>query len=84
MSWNYRVVRNAEGLRIFDVYYDSEGSPVGTNASPTYVYGESVEDLRDQLMLMLEALKEPVLSESEIGGGGNAPNPYQRTASGGR
>ena len=68
MSWNYRVVRDDDGLRIFDVYYDEAGNPIGSNATPTYVYGETVEDLREQMNLMLEALALPILEEKDIGG----------------
>jgi hypothetical protein len=68
MSWNYRVVRNGHGLRIFDVYYDGAGRPISTHSVPTYVAGESVDDLADQLALMRDALAKPILDESEIGG----------------
>ena len=67
MSWNYRVVRNEHGLRIFDVYYDEAGAPIATHEAPTYVYGETVDDLKAQLALMLEALDKPVIEEREIG-----------------
>jgi len=68
-SWNYRVVRDQDGLRIFDVYYDDDGLPISTNAAPTYVYGETLDALNAQLQLMLEALKRPVLDDAEIGVG---------------
>ena len=67
MSWNYRVVRIDGHLRIFDVYYDDAGMPVGRHAEPTYVYGDAVEDLAEQLSCMAEALKQPVLDDREIG-----------------
>ena len=67
MSWNYRVVRGADGLRIFDVYYNEAGKPIGSNLAPTYVYGDTVDDLRAQLSLMIEALSEPVLDDVDIG-----------------
>lgn len=67
MSWNYRVIRNVDGLRIFDVYYNEEGQPVGSNVAPTYVYGETVDALKAQLALMLEALEHPILEERDVG-----------------
>lgn len=67
MSWNYRVVRNEDGLRIFDVYYDESGKPIGSNAAPTHVYGDSVDDLREQMNLMLDALALPILEKTDIG-----------------
>ena len=63
------MVRGEDGLRVFDVYYDESGAPVATNASPSYVYGESLQDLDAQLDLMRQALTLPVLDEAEIGGG---------------
>jgi len=68
-SWNYRVVKGANGLRIFDLYYDDAGRPTSTHATPSYVYGETLEDLNAQLQLMNEALTRPVLDEAEIGHG---------------
>ena len=67
MSWNYRVVQSAVGLRIFDVYYTDDGRPIAVNATPSYVYGSTVDDLRAQLALMAEALQQPILNEAEIG-----------------
>jgi len=72
MSWNYRVIRNVDGLRIFDVYYNEAGQPVGSNVSPTYVYGETVDDLKVQLALMLEALERPILEERDVGSQGES------------
>jgi len=62
------MVRNENGLRIFDVYYDEAGNPIGSNAAPTYVYGDTVEDLREQMTLMLDALTRPILEQKDIGG----------------
>jgi hypothetical protein len=67
MSWNYRVVRNGDGLRIFDVYYDDTGRPISTHSVPTYVAGQNVGELEGQLTLMRDALAKPILDESEIG-----------------
>jgi hypothetical protein len=69
MSWNYRVVRGAQGLSIFDVYYDAAGKPVSTHVAPTYVCGESIDELKSQIELMRAALSEPILDEAEIGCG---------------
>lgn len=67
MSWNYRIVKGKDGLRIFDVYYNEAGLPISTHEVPTYVYGETVDDLSEQLALMSEALALPILDENEIG-----------------
>jgi hypothetical protein len=62
-------VKGADGLRIFDVYYDDAGRPNSTHATASYVYGETLDDLNAQLRLMNEALTRPVLHEAEIGSG---------------
>jgi hypothetical protein len=67
MTWNYRVVRCEDGLRVFDVYYNEAGAAIGSGAAPAHVYGETIEDLKDQFALMLEALEQPILEEDEIG-----------------
>ncbi|MFZ5635707.1 MAG: hypothetical protein ACOY82_03900 [Pseudomonadota bacterium] len=66
MTWNYRVVRGDAGLRIHDVYYDESGNPTARHETPTYVYGDTVEELRSQMMSMLEALDAPVVDECEF------------------
>lgn len=71
MTWNYRVVRSKEGLRIFDVYYDDAGHAIATHVQPTYVYGETVEEMKEQLELMLGALAKTILEEDEIGASTN-------------
>lgn len=71
-SWNYRVVRTEDGLRIFDVYYDDNGVPIATHVSPTYVYGDTIEEMKEQMDWMLSAFTRPILDESEIGSPVNA------------
>lgn len=68
-SWNYRVVRGADGLRIFDVYYDDSGQPVSANVSPTHVHGDTLDALDNQLQLMRESLARPILDDVDIGAG---------------
>ena len=70
MNWNHRIVRMNEGLQIFDVYYDEFGTPISTSATPSTVYGETVEELREQLGLFAKALSLPILEESAIGSKG--------------
>jgi hypothetical protein len=67
MTYNYRVVKEDDDLRIYDVYYNEQGDPIATHTGPTFVYGETVEDLRVQLQLMLDALDMPVLEMRTIG-----------------
>jgi hypothetical protein len=66
--WNYRVVECDDDLRIYDVYYDDAGKAISRHIEPTYVYGESIDDLRAQLQLMLAALEVEPLQDAAIGG----------------
>ncbi|WP_255988371.1 hypothetical protein [Chitinolyticbacter albus] len=65
--WNHRVVRCDGELRIFDVYYDDLGRPVARSVTPTWLSGESLDELYAQLQLIEEALGRPILNDSEIG-----------------
>ncbi len=67
MTFNYRVVKEDGDLRIYDVYYNEQDEPIAIHTVPAYVYGQTVEDLRAQLHLMLEALDVPVLDMRSIG-----------------
>jgi len=70
MNWNHRMVRTSEGLQIFDVYYDEFGRPISTSATPSTVYGETVEELQEKLGLLARAISLPILEESAIGSNG--------------
>ena len=66
MSWNHRVVRLDNHLRIYDVYYDDGGRPISRHEAPTYVSGETIEELREQLQLLERAIALPVLNNEDI------------------
>lgn len=63
MPWRYRVMKHDEGaseppyLAIHEVYDD----PPGWTTNPVSVGGESIEELREVLIMMRRALAEPVL-----------------------
>ena len=67
MTWNYRVVSYEDHLRIYDVYYDDNGKPTGRHEQPTYIYGDTIGSLREQIDWILEAFNKPILEDSEIG-----------------
>lgn len=80
--WNYRVVRklnqehDVEGtlldevyeFTIHEVYYNHEGTPRAWSTEPDTPYGESVEELADDLRRMQEAFTRPVLKYTEMPG----------------
>jgi urate oxidase len=64
MSWNYRVMKQVfdgdDFLQIHEVYYDKKNKKSWTVNGVT-VAGESIEELRDVLNKMLEALDKEIL-----------------------
>ena len=64
MSWNYRVMKQVfdgdDFLQIHEVYYDKKNKKSWTVNGVT-VAGESIEELRDILNNMLEALDKEIL-----------------------
>jgi hypothetical protein len=64
--WNYRVVKTTdevtkeEYLEIKEVYYDAVGTPMGYCDSD--VSGESLQEIRSTLELMMSALDKPMLN----------------------
>ena len=76
MSWNYRVlVKRVEGYEnipeeqygIHEVYYDDNDIPHTCTESPCDPYGETVEELKDNMIQMMGALLKPTLEYDDIG-----------------
>ena len=65
--WNYRVVRSGDQLKVFDVYYDDEGRANGRSQKPSFLYGESIEELREQLRMIEGAFELPILGVEDFG-----------------
>jgi DNA topoisomerase VI subunit A len=63
-GWNYRVVKvTKDGESYFsirDVYYGGEGYGYGANPQPAM--GETVDELRHDLELMLKAFNRPIMA----------------------
>ena len=70
MTWNYRIVSEkapeGEFLQLYEVYYDDDGKIKGMTENAMKPYGESVEELQNDLEYMMEALKQPVLDMKEL------------------
>lgn len=69
-GWNYRVMKQVfdgdDFLQIHEVYYDEKNKKSWTVNGVT-VAGESIEELRDVLNKMLEALDKEILDYGGIG-----------------
>ncbi len=65
-TWNYRVFKavhaGVEEFSIREVYYDKAGNVSGYTKSAVDPYGQSIQELRDDLHKMLEATDKGVLS----------------------
>lgn len=61
MTWNYRVMRCKGEFAIYEVYYNETGKICGYGEKPTFPRGESLEDLREDLLRYAEASEEPIL-----------------------
>lgn len=70
MSWNYRVVKHEDEHEVWyglhEVYYDEEHNPDGFSEKPIDPRGTTVEELRGDIDLMLQAFNRPVLDYGEL------------------
>ena len=63
--WTYRIVRRGKYLSICEVYY-TNGKACGLcEATPG---GDTIDELRQDLEYMCDALRLPIMDISEIGG----------------
>jgi hypothetical protein len=63
--WNYRVIKHTfEGddyYRVHSVYYENADTPIGVSKDSVHPHGDSVDELRADIELMLLAFSLPVL-----------------------
>lgn len=73
--WNYRVLERETDygettLAVYEVYYDSDGNPVGHTQEPIApevdAEFENVEDLKKVLEAMKQAADKPVLEYDSL------------------
>jgi hypothetical protein len=63
MSWNYRILKDATGYSIREVYYTSEQMIFAWSQDSCDPYGETLEELKADYELMRRAFYQPVLKE---------------------
>lgn len=74
--WNYRVIRKPydykdlvfEEYNVHEVFYDDNGNIESWTTEPISPYGDTLEELKNTLEKMLEALEKPILQEDETNG----------------
>lgn len=68
LHWNYRVVERDEYFGIYEVYYDEDGEISTWTVAAVEPRGETVAELKEDLMHMQQALDAPVLKWDETTG----------------
>lgn len=66
MTWNYRIVREPEGLFIREVFYLDNGEIGGCSQDPITPFGHDLQDLTNDLATLQAALQLPILNLDEI------------------
>jgi hypothetical protein len=70
MTWNHRVVKYKTrnlfgdpdvGYAIHEVFYDNDGNVQGMTANAVSPWGDTKDELRLELLRMIEALEKPDL-----------------------
>lgn len=66
--WNYRVVEKpGDGFTICEVYYKSDHKTVfHFSVTPVLPFGRSVDELKNDYGMMLQAFGWPVLQHDEL------------------
>lgn len=66
MTWNYRIVEQTEEnggsfFGIHETYYDDDKNIVGVSQSSISMWGESIDDLAQQIDMMSTAFDKPLI-----------------------
>lgn len=68
-EWNYRVVKKESELgpyyQIYEAYYEADGELITTTVDPIAPMGDSVEGLKRDIELMLQAFARDIIKEDE-------------------
>ena len=72
MSWDYRVVitrddSNNEHYGVHEVYYNDNGNIRDCTQTSCEPYGETLEELKDNILQMRAAFLEPVIEYDDVG-----------------
>lgn len=63
--WNYRILRKVyegeEHFSLHEVYYDDDSNPNACSIDPVSPFGETPEELKKDLELMIRAFDKPIM-----------------------
>ncbi|HEY0097930.1 MAG TPA: hypothetical protein VGB76_03150 [Pyrinomonadaceae bacterium] len=65
-TWNYRVARRNGEYGVYAAYYNDDGTIVSLSRDPLSPTGDSPDELRTQLELLLESLDAEVVDYASI------------------
>ena len=69
MSWNYRVMKSKDGeddwYQIHEVYCDEYNNVSGWTKNGATVSGNTIDEVRSSLKLMLASLNKEVLNQNK-------------------
>ncbi len=72
MSWNHRILRRTfEGetfYAVHEVYYDENGNPNGCTDESVSPKGETMDELRSDILSFHDALTKPILNYEDFPG----------------
>jgi hypothetical protein len=68
MSWNYRVMSldGGKSFGIHEVYYDPDNKPKAYTLNSVRPFGESLDELRKDISLMLKAAEKPIMTPQDF------------------
>lgn len=72
--WNHRVIRKHDSdsdtvsYQIHEVYYADDGSIEQWTEDPVQPFGETAEELREEIRFFLQAFRRPILEWKEVDG----------------
>lgn len=81
ITWNYRMFRDPDGFCIREVFYLENGEIGGCRQEPIAPFGETLEELIDDINTIKEALSLPILTLEEVDASA-AKNPKPKTPTG--
>jgi len=65
VTWDYRIINTAGELAIHEVYYDKKGR-VTAYTKPIALYGDTLEELIEDMSWQQAALFHPILDEKKL------------------
>jgi len=74
MKWNYRVLRHTDGgvdsneeyFMVHEVYYEDDGKPSICTSNECKPFGNTLEELKSDMEMMVDAFEKPVLDYSDF------------------